>query len=310
VLPMLEPNRADSGEAGRMPFGSFLMGYTSIRMLRYAFRPGEGRDEIAALIEATMDHPTREYMWGAPGTLAAALFMYREEGDARWADLYRRTAARLWSQLEWSGAEGCHYWTQDLYGQRSDFIDAVHGFVGTAAPLIQGRDLLDASAWEAWKDCIALTTRRNAECDGALVNWRARIGSPRGQPMRMQYCHGAPGFIVCLGDFPGDTLDDLLLGGGEATWQAGPLTKGPGLCHGTGGNGYAFLKLYRRTGDAFWLDRARQFAMHAIVQYERELAQNGRPWYSLWTGHLGFAIYLWDCIAGTDRFPTVDVFFD
>jgi hypothetical protein len=25
------------------------------------------------------------------------------------------------------------------------------------------------------------------------------------------------------------------------TWRAGPLTKGAGLCHGTGGNGYAFL---------------------------------------------------------------------
>ena len=31
--------------------------------------------------------------------------------------------------------------------------------------------------------------------------------------------------------------------GGELTWQAGPLAKGAGLCHGTAGNGYAFLKL-------------------------------------------------------------------
>ena len=31
--------------------------------------------------------------------------------------------------------------------------------------------------------------------------------------------------------------------------------------------------------------------------------------YSLWTGDLGFAIYLWDCLHATARFPSLDVFF-
>lgn len=66
----------------------------------------------------------------------------------------------------------------------------------------------------------------------------------------MQYCHGAPGFVICLADFPDDSLDDVLTAGAQATWAAGPLKKGSNLCHGTGGNGYAFLKLYRRTGNA------------------------------------------------------------
>jgi hypothetical protein len=67
--------------------------------------------------------------------------------------------------------------------------------------------------------------------------------------------------------FAAPEFDALLLDGGRFIWAAGPLTKGSGLCHGTGGNGYAFLKLYRRTNDPIWLDRARQFAMTAIVQY-------------------------------------------
>ena len=46
-------------------------------------------------------------------------------------------------------------------------------------------------------------------------------------------------------------FDALLLDAGRFTWAAGPLTKGSNLCHGTGGNGYAFLKLYRRTNDPF-----------------------------------------------------------
>ena len=80
----------------------------------------------------------------------------------------------------------------------------------------------------------------------------------------MQWCHGAPGFVICLGDFPGSELDAVLHAAGEATWAAGPLTKGSNLCHGTGGNGYTFLKLYRRSGDPLWLQRARAFAMHDI----------------------------------------------
>jgi lantibiotic modifying enzyme len=61
-----------------------------------------------------------------------------------------------------------------------------------------------------------------------------------------------------------DALTQVLLAGGELTWRAGPLVKGAGLCHGTAGNGYAFLKLFARTGDERWLERARRFAMHAI----------------------------------------------
>ena len=75
-----------------------------------------------------------------------------------------------------------------------------------------------------------------------------------------------------------------------------------------GGNGYAFLKLYRRTSDPVWLDRARQFAMTAIVQCRGAQIVVGRGRYSLWTGDIGLAVYLWDCITGEPRFPTIDVF--
>jgi predicted esterase len=88
----------------------------------------------------------------------------------------------------------------------------------------------------------------------------------------------------------------------------GPLAKGSNLCHGTGGNGYAFLKLHRRTGDAVWLERAHAFAMTSIAQCRGARAEFGRGRYTLWTGDIGLAIYLWDCLTGVPRFPTVDVF--
>lgn len=102
----------------------------------------------------------------------------------------------------------------------------------------------------------------------------------------------------------------VTLTGDYGPTAAGPLRKGSNLCHGTGGNGYAFLKLFRRTGDAKWLDRARAFAAHGIAQTASAQETYGRLRYSLWTGDPGFAIYLWDCIRGTDRFPSLDNFFD
>src|SRR6185503_14629906 len=105
----------------------------------------------------------------------------------------------------------------------------------------------------------------------------------------------------------GDLIDErLAVAGGELTWRAGPLAKGPGLCHGTAGNGYAFLKLHRRTGDPLWLARARAFAMHAIGQWRAARSLYGRGRYALWTGDPGLAIYLRDCITGAADWPTLD----
>jgi hypothetical protein len=149
---------------------------------------------------------------------------------------------------------------------------------------------------------------RTATREGPLANWRAwLVGPTRG--LLMQYCHGAPGFVINLAGMPGPGLDDVLLAGGEATWAAGPLAKGSNLCHGTGGNAYAFLKLYRRTGDARWLERARAFAMHGIAQTEAHERQYGQLRHSLWTGDPGFAVFLWDCLRGAAAFPTLDVFY-
>jgi Lanthionine synthetase C-like protein len=177
-------------------------------------------------------------------------------------------------------------------------------------PLIRGRHLLDAATWQAWQATIVETISRTADREGDHVNWRPQLATPSSTQKRLlQFCHGAPGFVVCLAALPGQELDALLLAAGDTVWSAGPLTKGSNLCHGTGGNGYAFLKLHARSGDPLWLERARAFAMHGIAQTERDAARYGQGRYSLWTGDLGFAIYLWDCLRGEGQFPTLDVFF-
>lgn len=305
---LLLHNRMALGPGNEAHRGSFLNGDLPIRLLQHRATPTRAlEDELERLIEGNLDHPSRELMWGSPGTLLAALFLHERTGDPRWASLFRRTASHLWNQLALADASGCRCWIQDMHGRHSTYLGAVHGFVATALPLIRGRKLL-GTQWPQWEACIASTVRRTAIRAGTHVNWPAELRSTHADKRLLQVCHGAPGFVVALGGFPGRSLDDLLVGAGETTWAAGPLAKGAGLCHGTAGNGYAFLALFARSGDAMWLERARAFAMHAILQVESDAARHGRLRYSLWTGDPGVAVYLWDCITGTPRFPTLDVF--
>jgi len=307
---LLDANRAWLASNAPGEAASYLMGEVPILMLALRRNP-QLAPELERLLAANRLHPARELMWGAPGSLLAASFLHEATGEERWADAFRAAAATLWSQLAWSEEHGCAYWTQELYGRQSTYLDAVHGFVATALPLIRSRHLLGQQAWARWRDCIANTVRKTALREGGQVNWHPQLaGTERENAKKLlQFCHGAPGFAIGLAGFPGAELDDLLLAAGETTWAAGPLAKGSNLCHGTAGNGYAFLALYGRTGDPLWLARARAFAMHALVQCERDANTYGQWRYSLWTGDLGLAVYLWDCLRARAQFPTLDVFY-
>ena len=88
----------------------------------------------------------------------------------------------------------------------------------------------------------------------------------------------------------------LLVAGGELTWEAGPLRKGPTLCHGTAGNGLAFLALLDAPATSAGSSGRARFGMHAVGQVERRARRYGRGRHSLWTGDPGVALYLRSCI--------------
>lgn len=282
---------------------SYLLGDAGVLAARR--RAGEDvLDELADIVGANTDEPMCELMWGAPGTMLVALRLFRETGEPRWAELFRAGAEALEHAYARDDELGAHIWTQVFAGRRNRFVGAVHGFAGNAYVLTAGRDLIEPQAWARWAPRLAETFARTAIRGPEGMNWPSRTDAdPR---LLVQHCHGAPGMVTCLAALP-EPVDDLLIGAGELTWRAGPLIKGANLCHGTAGNGYAFLKLFERTGDELWLTRARAFAMHAIAQSEREAAEVGRRRYSLWTGDIGLAVYLWQCIGGGSAIPTMDV---
>jgi hypothetical protein len=147
--------------------------------------------------------------------------------------------------------------------------------------------------------------RATAIMQAGVPNWPVSPQAPAA--LYLQFCNGAPGVIAGTIAFDLGT-DDLLLAAGRLAWSAGPTVKHPCVCHGAPGTGYAFLKLHARTGDARWLDRARRFAMHAIAQADAAAALHGRRKFSLWTGDLGLALFLADCLRPGSAFPTLDAF--
>lgn len=257
---------------------SLWMGEVGIRLVLQRLAPSASNlDQLSGLIAENARDERRELMWGSPGTILAG----------------RELGLDVSASVEWlrgqRDEEGL--WTQRLYGQDRRLLGPAHGFAGCVLALgeVTGG---------------AETLRRHAVVEDGLANWPGVAGRPlddgRDRLIRVQWCHGAAGIVASLPDL---IDEELAIAAGELTWQAGPLRKGPNLCHGTAGNGYAFLALHRRFGDERWLDRARLFAMHALAQVEQARTKHGRRRYSLWTGDIGTALYLADCIDGHGEPP-------
>lgn len=284
--------RPDFGEQAHPP--SLWMGETGLLLVAEKLAsPAADTERLRRLVVENRKHATWELMWGSPGTMLAA----RECAlDREWQD----SAELLVDHWE----AGSDLWTQTLYGRVRQILGPAHGFAGNVHALrgYAGDDVLRARVARVLGQ---YAIRPNDARQNDLANWPPSAEAPEAPTPKVsvQWCHGAPGLIATLGDL---MPRELALAGGNLIWRAGPLRKGPGLCHGTAGNGYAFLKLFALTGDDYWLDRARRFAMHAIAQVERERARLGRGRYSLWTGDLGVAVYLRSCIRADSAFPTID----
>jgi len=262
---------------------SLLMGESGILLVAWLVAPdNEVGDDLHRHVLANRDNAADEVMWGAPGTMIAARIMLERTGEQRWADAWRESADALRARREPDGA-----WTYRLYGDEYRGLGPPHGLVGNVAALLQGgRDE------QLERETAAVLAERAVHEDGA-ANWPNAVDE-----LRVQWCAGAPGIVTTAAAY----LDEaLLLAGAELSRRAGPagMEKGPGICHGTASQGYAFLCAFERTGDERWLEDARRFAMHALGQVKRR----ARGRYSLWTGDVGVALYAADCLDATVRYP-------
>jgi hypothetical protein len=234
-----------------------------------------------------------ELLYGAGGALVGARLLGLD-------GIAREAIRRLWSTWSFDSKLRACIWTQHVHGGRvGQSVGFAHGFAGNVFALLKAASLQSREHQTELMQRVVETLERTTLREGKLVNWPPGVGDPTSK-LRVQWCHGAPGIVCALAAAPAQReLDAILIGAGELTWEAGPLRKGGGLCHGTAGNGWAFLKLHKRTRDRKWLERARRFAMHAIEQRGGERG--------LFEGDLGIALYLRACIEVDDRWPLLDV---
>ena len=312
IASLVEHNRRFNLAAG-IDAHSYLLGDAGVLLLAWqATRSPEVAGSLFDLVEANLLNPTCDFLWGSPGTMVAALHMWEATREAHWLALFRRAADLLHDQMHRAaGFDDTWIWTQALWGKHWLHLGAGHGLAGNMFPFVRGAEWLPPTLVAQMAARATQVFRVTARTEQGMTNWEpvfdpAAAGLPS-KPL-VQDCHGAPGIICRLAGFDSPELQALLRQGGELVWAAGPLNKGPGLCHGTAGNGHAFLKLHAMTGEAVWLERARAFAMHALLQSDREAAQHGQRRFSLWTGDLGVALYLWSCVTADAALPTLDYF--
>jgi hypothetical protein len=304
-------------EATGIERASYFLGESGVRLLQWSHDPSQAQaDALYELVRGNLRNPALEALWGSPGTLIAAVHMFEATQHARWQSLLREGVDILWQQMHTiqhsaQPAREVHVWTQDLYGKQLVYTGAGHGFAGNLFAVLRAARWLDDAVVARFEARAFETLDVAASRDDGRINWEPVFDPVAlGRPTRplVQDCHGAPGIVCRLAAARSAPLREMLRLAAELVWHAGPLTKPPGLCHGTDGNGYAFLKLHQMTGDVRWLERARAFAMHAIVQSDALRAEHGRRRFTLWTGDLGLAVYLWACVTDDAALPTLDVF--
>jgi lantibiotic modifying enzyme len=276
------------------PQAALLTGETGILLVVWRLVPsGDLERDLLMRVRQNVDNEADEVMWGTPGTLLAAHAMYAWTGDDRWLEACNESAQTLWRRQDADGL-----WTHRLYGDVYRGLGPAHGVVGNVLTL---RNVLDEERRARLERETAALLAREAIVEDELANWPLHVGDGLATDdgeIRLQWCAGAPGIVSCAASY---LEQELLEAGAELAWTAGPpgMEKGSGICHGTAGNGYAFLKLFARTGDERWLTRARRFAVHALEQVERR----GHGRYSLWTGDLGVALFAADCLDGSSAYP-------
>lgn len=116
--------------------------------------------------------------------------------------------------------------------------------------------------------------------------------------------------IACLfwQVFPNDReFRDAAIEAGEVVWKSG-LVKKVGLADGVAGNAYAFLSLYRLTGEGIYEERAKAFASF-LYHNASKLLDVGHVLgadraYSLFQGLAGIACLWFDLLVPeSSRFP-------
>ncbi|KNA08518.1 hypothetical protein SOVF_161800, partial [Spinacia oleracea] len=185
------------------------------------------------------------------------------------------------------------------------FFGAAHGLAGILHVLLHF-PLLEDDA-EDVKNTLRYVMSKRFPKSG---NYPSSDGN--GRDNLVQWSHGATSMAITLCKasqvFPGEReFRDGAIEAGEVVWKSG-LVKKVGLDDGVAGNAYAFLSLYKLTGEAVYMERSKAFA--SFLYHKGSKLVNAKHSgetdhaYSLFLGLGGVACFFFDLLQPENsKFP-------
>uniref|UniRef100_A0A0R3RTC9 LanC-like protein 3 n=1 Tax=Elaeophora elaphi TaxID=1147741 RepID=A0A0R3RTC9_9BILA len=132
------------------------------------------------------------------------------------------------------------------------YLGAAHGLMGILQMLLCFVEFLDEEAKSdvlKTVDWILSLQLKN----GNIPSKVEEEGIDQGENELVQWCHGATGAVHLMIVAYLRTRNEKYLKSADAAlnliWEKGILMKGPGICHGAAGSGYAFLLFHRLTNE-------------------------------------------------------------
>ncbi|KAL8428935.1 hypothetical protein ACSSS7_006889 [Eimeria intestinalis] len=185
---------------------------------------------------------------------------------------------------------------------RKEFVGAAHGYFCILYALLVTPSLRNNPSHAAHKS-IKETLHWLLQLEDSHHNYPTAYHGPHTSSHQQEsplvyFCHGAPGAVLLFAEAYDVYHDEVYKKAGEraaaCTWRYGMLRKGPGLCHGVAGNGYALLRWYQLSRQQVWLERAVRFACEVNEDRQRQIKRD-HP-YSLFEGHAGVCCFLSDLL--------------
>ncbi|KAL8243462.1 hypothetical protein R6Q59_009720 [Mikania micrantha] len=246
-----------------------------------------------------------ELLYGRAGYLWACLFLNKNFGQNTISSAHMRT---ITDEIIKSGRKLCTKECPLMYewhGKR--YWGAAHGLIGIM------NVLMDMVLTEDELEDVKSTLFYMIKNRFSSGNYPSSEGS--GSDCLVHWCHGAPGVTLTLAKaakvFGDEEFYKAAMEAGEVVWKRG-LLKRVGICHGVSGNAYAFLSLYRLTGDVKFLYRAKAFAnfLHeksALLLSQGTMHGGDHP-FSLFEGIGGMAYLFMDMVEPLEaRFPAYEL---
>ena len=197
---------------------------------------------------------SQEILYGAAGVLLASkLVEYSPECDKEINTEDQHALVRYLVESGQQVSADLHsQWPLMYVWHHRDYLGMAHGIGGILYTLLHFPEYFDDPSncqGQTHKQLVYDTLMCVLQSEEGPGEYSSSCSASSGGDPMVHWCHGAGGlvFLFCRAyEFFGDAVFlEAALRCGQLIWQRGILRKGPGLCHGVSGNGFALLAIFK-----------------------------------------------------------------